>query len=101
MGYGLYTRGRNLGSILAKGETFPETFRPVLGHTQPPSQCVSRDLSCGSPDRYVKLTVHFHLVPRLRTIGAVFLLPAIYPYDEHKGDFTYVLFNKRKYGKNV
>ena len=42
-----------------------------------------------------------HLVPRLPTHGAVSLLPAMYPYDEHRENFTYVLFNERKYDNNV
>jgi len=45
--------------------------RPALGPTQPPSKWVPRALSQGQSGRGIKLTTHFHLVPRLRMRGAI------------------------------
>jgi hypothetical protein len=44
---------------------------PPLGPTQPPFQWVPGALSLGVSGRGVKLTTHFHLVPRLRVSGAI------------------------------
>jgi hypothetical protein len=49
---------------------FFKTFILTLGATYPPSQWTTEVLPSG-----MKLTTHFHLVPRLRTSGAVPSLP--------------------------
>jgi hypothetical protein len=45
--------------------------RPTLGPTQPPIKWLSGD-------RYVKLGIHFHLVPSLRMRGDIPSLPHTY-----------------------
>jgi hypothetical protein len=47
---------------------FFTAFMPALGPTQPPIQRIPVALSSGLSGRDVKLTIHFHLVPKSRMV---------------------------------
>jgi hypothetical protein len=66
------------------------------GITEPPTQWVSVALSLGvKAGGGVKLTTHFHLVPRLRMRGAIPLLPNMPSWRDaqlkHRDIFTFYL----------
>jgi len=60
---------------------FHKTSAPAMGPTGSPMQWIPGFLPQGQNGRGVKLTIHLHLVPRLRWVG-LYLYPT---YISHRG----------------
>jgi len=62
------------------------------GSRQPHIQRIPREVYRGYSNRVVKLTTHNHLEPRLRTSGAMVLLPIRF-HTVHTDTFTFTFYS--------
>ena len=74
----VYIKNYKSGVISGRGRDFSliESVRPSVGPIHPHSEWAAGLLLRGLSSRGVKLTIRFHLLPRLRIIGLVWLLYA-------------------------